>query len=55
MNTVTMAGTVRGTIILAKMPGAFNPSITAASSISLGRERMKAAKMIIVNGIALAI
>ncbi|MNV52116.1 hypothetical protein D3C71_1441930 [compost metagenome] len=55
MNTVTMAGTVRGTIILAKIPGAFNPSMTAASSISLGNDRINAANIIIVNGIAFAI
>ncbi|MNW66127.1 hypothetical protein D3C74_445690 [compost metagenome] len=55
MNTVTMAGTVKGTIILAKIPGAFKPSTTAASSISPGRERINAAKIMIVNGIALAI
>ncbi|MNN09802.1 hypothetical protein D3C81_1227050 [compost metagenome] len=54
MNTVTIAGTVRGSMTLKNIPNEDRPSMTAASSISPGMERMNAAKMMTEKGIALA-
>ncbi|MNP82751.1 hypothetical protein D3C76_1814900 [compost metagenome] len=54
MKTVTIAGTESGIIILANSPAELSPSITAASSISPGSDRINAARIITENGMAFA-